>query len=164
MESGGRVGSNRCRTNSAHIRLSGLDSGPGFRAEVFETVAKSKGLEMDFSRVSGLKWFFIASFSLGSRLYTRNHFLCIKPLTKMCNRFALYISSIYNVYDCFTMRLVSFFSLSALLSSLQMSDTQSLWAINTSPPRNRCTFLWSSCSQIESWNPTGLYPLRNPKR
>ena len=32
-------------------------------------------------------------------------------------------------------------SSSLLLSSLELSDTQSLWALNTSPPRNRCTFL-----------------------
>ena len=31
---------------------------------------------------------------------------------------------------------------SLLLSSLELSDTQRLWALNTSPPRNRCTFLW----------------------
>ena len=30
-------------------------------------------------------------------------------------------------------------SSSLLLSSLDLSDTQSLWALNTSPPRNRCT-------------------------
>ena len=28
---------------------------------------------------------------------------------------------------------------SLLLSSLEVSDTQSLWAVNTNPPRNRCT-------------------------
>ena len=33
-----------------------------------------------------------------------------------------------------------FFFSSLLLSSLEMSDTQSL-ALNTSPSRNRCTFL-----------------------
>ena len=32
-------------------------------------------------------------------------------------------------------------SLSLLLSSLELSDTQSLRALNTSPPRNRFTFL-----------------------
>jgi len=31
-------------------------------------------------------------------------------------------------------------SSSLLLSSLELSDTQSLPALNTSPPRNRCTF------------------------
>jgi len=41
-------------------------------------------------------------------------------------------------------------SSSLLLSSLEFSDTHSLWAVNTSPPRNRCTFLWSICSQIEN--------------
>ena len=41
-------------------------------------------------------------------------------------------------------------SSSLLLSSLELSDTQSRWALNTSPPRNRCTFTWSSCSQIEN--------------
>ena len=30
---------------------------------------------------------------------------------------------------------------SLLLSSLELSDTQGLWALNTSPPRNRYTFL-----------------------
>jgi len=34
------------------------------------------------------------------------------------------------------------FSSSLLLSRLELSHTQSLWALNTSPPRNRCTFLW----------------------
>jgi len=34
---------------------------------------------------------------------------------------------------------------SSLLSSLELSDTQSLWALNTSPPRNRSTFLRNSC-------------------
>jgi len=38
----------------------------------------------------------------------------------------------------------SFSSSSLFLSSLEMSDTQSLCALNTSPPRNRCTFLWSA--------------------
>jgi len=33
------------------------------------------------------------------------------------------------------------FSSSLLLSSLELSDTQTLLALNTSPPRNRCTFL-----------------------
>ena len=31
---------------------------------------------------------------------------------------------------------------------------KSLWALNTSPPRNRCTFLWSSCSWIENYEPS----------
>jgi len=33
------------------------------------------------------------------------------------------------------------FSSSLVLSSLELSDTQSLWAWSTSPPRNLCTFL-----------------------
>jgi len=37
-------------------------------------------------------------------------------------------------------------SSSSLLSSLELSDTQSLCALTASPPRNRCTFLCSSCS------------------
>jgi len=46
-------------------------------------------------------------------------------------------------------RLVFYLLLSSLLlSSLELSDTQSLWALNTSPPRNRCRFLWRSWSQI----------------
>ena len=35
----------------------------------------------------------------------------------------------------------TFFFSSLILSSLELSDTQSLWDLNTSPPRNRCTFL-----------------------
>ena len=41
-------------------------------------------------------------------------------------------------------------SSSLLFPNLELSDTQSLWALTTSPPLNRCTFLWSSCSQIEN--------------
>jgi len=40
-------------------------------------------------------------------------------------------------------------SSSSLHSSLELSDTQSLCALGTSPPRNRCIFMYSSCSSIE---------------
>ena len=40
------------------------------------------------------------------------------------------------------------YSSSFLLASIELNDTQSLWASNTSPPGNRCTFLWSSCSVL----------------
>jgi len=39
---------------------------------------------------------------------------------------------------------------SFLLSSLELSDTHSLSALNTSPPRNCCTFLRSRCFQIKN--------------
>ena len=50
--------------------------------------------------------------------------------------------------------LLPFFSSSLLLPSLELGDTQSLWALNTSPPRNRCTFLlpFGSIGRDGSWS------------
>jgi len=42
------------------------------------------------------------------------------------------------------------YSSSLLLSSLELSDTQSLCALNTSPPRNRCTFRGTWLSDMYS--------------
>jgi len=51
---------------------------------------------------------------------------------------------------------------SVLFSSLKFSDTQSLCASSMSPPRNCCTFLWGSCSQIKNL-PAAERTGNNPK-
>ena len=47
-------------------------------------------------------------------------------------------------------RCLSSSSSSLLLSSLELSDTKSLCTFNTSPLRNRFTFLRSGCSSVEN--------------
>ena len=67
----------------------------------------------------------------------------------------------------FLIQLTSSSLSSLLLSSLEFSDTQSLRALNTSPSRNRCTFLCeglavSAWKRAWRWCKGGGYPLVAP--